>query len=99
MNHIIEQQKERARAVMSSIEFLHGVPVDLPQEKLKDLDTLITQTHQATIAEVVRIVEEMRTEEERVQQWISKGGVDYIDNKARLDTINKFIEAITINKE
>jgi len=78
MNHIIEQQQERAREINKDY-----IITGLPQE---ELDTIITRTHQATIAEVVRIAHEM-------------AGHSTIGSRARLLNVHQFIEAITSNKE
>jgi hypothetical protein len=62
MNHIIEQQKERARekAKNSDFDASHEGVDDGFCMTYEDLDILITQTHQATIAECVRIAEGMK---------------------------------------
>jgi hypothetical protein len=54
MNHIIEQQKERARELIYRVFALKDGLIDA---ELKS-DEIITQTHQATIAEVVRIIKD-----------------------------------------
>lgn len=86
MNHIIEQQKERAMEELKAIHPEQG-KWRVERATLHDfLDTLITQTHQATIAEVVRIAHEM-------------AGHSTIGSRARLLNVHQFIEAITSNKE
>jgi len=75
MNHIIEQQKERAMEEYGNADY-----------EWNNLENIITQTHQATIAEVVRIAHEM-------------AGHSTIGSRARLLNVHDFIEAITSNKE
>jgi hypothetical protein len=106
MNHIIEQQKERARD-----EFERRLSPKKPkggkirsvsfteqgyQTLLETLDTIITETHQATIAEVVRIAEGMKlipNPNKLIPRDIASHNVGY--NHACED----FIRAITSNKE
>jgi len=63
------------------------------------VDTIVADTANATLEYVKGVAEEFLAEEERVQQWISKGGVDYIDNKARIDILEKFIARLISNPE
>jgi alpha-galactosidase/6-phospho-beta-glucosidase family protein len=101
MNHIIEQQKEIRNKIVS-ILFAEGI---VPKEKLKDADLVIsqvqTQTHQATIAEVVRIAEGMKKlDPEKSTLPQSKKPKN---KRSRTGHYNKaltdLIEAITSNKE
>lgn len=57
MKSFLETQKELARKVMSDIQFLHGVPVELPLNKQRELDDLITQVLANHAKELVRLVE------------------------------------------
>jgi hypothetical protein len=79
MQHIIEQQKERVEYNMPSIE--HNGEAWI---RLIDHVELTTQTHQQTIAEVVRKAEGMKNE-----------GYNSFGREALTD----LIEAITSNKE
>jgi len=81
MNHIIEQQKERAIKASTGVDLQNRTWVET-----KDVHTIIEETHQATIAEVVRIAHEM-------------AGHSTIGSRARLLNLHQFIEAITSNKE
>jgi hypothetical protein len=88
MNHTIEQQKE-------ALDNLHRNRTVAPSRA--DLHKIITQTHQATIAEVVRIAEGMGrivTPDDRIESAIAAYG-DEQYNQALTD----LIEAITSNKE
>jgi len=80
MNHIIEQQKERVRKEWLKAPFFN----QFREGELQLLDTLITQTHQATIAEVVRIVRDVQKAN---------------DSNGRYNACEEIIEAITSNKE
>jgi len=89
LQEIIKQQQEkRVTPLVMDMRWIN-------KPNYRDyLDTLISQTAHTTALAVVEMCEGMRYEEERAQQWISKGGVDYIDNKARLDFLNKIITAL-----
>jgi hypothetical protein len=86
MNHILEQQKERAKNKATGVTFN---PTNDPQIKYffspGDLDTLITETHQQAIAECVRIAEGIK---QRVN-IADDESEDYIID------LQEFIEAIT----
>jgi hypothetical protein len=85
MNHILEQQKERARSRWANWLFNDS----LDQEAFSEtLDQLITQTHQATIAECVRIAEGRKRLEMNDDY---DGGYNH--------ACDDLIEAITSNKE
>jgi hypothetical protein len=85
MNHIIEQQKE-------ALDNLHRNRTVAPSRA--DLHKIITQTHQATIAECVRIAEGMRRlPAHRDTSYAERDNWFY--NQALTD----LIEAITSNKE
>ena len=68
----------------------------LMQAKMKEHTQ---QTAEAVLSAVREMVEWMRADEERVQQWISKGGVDYIDNKAKLEILNKLLTQLQTNQD
>jgi hypothetical protein len=85
----------RIEEMVSSVMDALGVVTDTDEETILQA---LTEAKQAGIDETVEKLEELRAEEERVQGWISKGGVDYIDNKARLDILNKAIKALQDNK-
>jgi len=93
LNTLIEQQKERAKNKATGVTFN---PTNDPQIKYffspEDLDTLITETHQQAIAEVVRIVRE------RQIGWLGKEE-DGSDRHPHYDELQVIIEAITSNKE
>jgi len=95
MNRIIEQQKERARekAIWNDEvdDHIGTVKVILYEE----VDTLITETHQATIDEVVRIVKTLRI----IGDDNLKTTSNLIDDWIMPVIKNKIIEAITSNKE
>jgi hypothetical protein len=108
MNHIVEKQKERAREYLRPKVTIRpedalrwGNAQHILQSALDEwykdfepaLDTLIIQTHQQTIAEVVRIAEGMKY----------KGLIDGPEQgrwvKANNQALTDLIEAITSNKE
>jgi hypothetical protein len=90
----IEQQKERAKIIMSdTLSFIDVLDNGEIVELQNVVDTLITQTHQATIDEVVRIAEGM-IEKERVENRDS----DLYERSYTL-ALTDLIEAITSNKE
>jgi hypothetical protein len=53
----IEQQKQLAREAMSDIQFLHGVPVELPTSKVKELDDIVAQIIANVGKELIRLAE------------------------------------------
>ena len=84
MNHILEQQKEwviNQCVIYPSNQTRSGKEVRLDPNYLA---TLITQTNQATIAEVVRIVRDVQKAN---------------DSNGRYNACEEIIEAITSNKE
>jgi len=110
MNHIIEQQKERARECLRPKVTIRpedtarfGNAQHILQTALDEwyrdfepaLDTLITQTHQATIAECVRIAEGMKKELDNDEGAAFVTHEIFGYNQALTD----LIEAITSNKE
>jgi hypothetical protein len=92
MNHIIEQQKKRARGKAMVINYQNYDGKKLNYTfKEEDLETIITQTHQATMDEVVRIAKGMKITDPDIS--------DHPLNELRNEQIDDFIEAITSNKE
>ena len=81
MNHIIEQQKERAIKAFD-------VEIQVKYVNQTKLENIVEETHQATIAEVVRIAESLPNYNK------SFGSIE-----GGLISKNAFIEAITSNKE
>lgn len=54
----------------------------------------LQKARESETGRLYKILYELRAEEERVQEWISKGGVDYIDNKARLHIIEEILKKL-----
>jgi phosphoserine phosphatase len=93
----IEEILEELYVSIKSYTRLNGLKAedsDAIEQVLAEHRTTLQSYAQQQVKEMLREVEIMRYEEERVRQWISKGGVDYIDNKARLDILEKVISAL-----
>jgi len=98
IEQLIKDQCERNRKEWYDSQF-NTFGVETKEEELKNLDQITQQTAEAVLSAVREMVEWMRADEERVQQWISKGGVDYIDNKAKLEILNKLLTQLQTNQD
>lgn len=89
MNKQLEQQKKVNREKMQRIEFLHGVPVELPPYAKEDLDLITTDTWNKAVESEREIIKEMVQEingnmyfnHEKLRAYIKESHLKTPDNK------------------